>query len=87
MIHRSPRFSDRSILVCQGICCQKDGADKLLTAFKSQMASDTKIIPAGCLGKCDKSPVVLTLPRKIIYKRVSLEDVSRIFDTLPNPLR
>ncbi len=82
MIHRSPRFSDRSILVCQGLCCQKDGSEKLLKAFKSQTPSDTKIIPAGCLGKCEKSPIVLTLPRKITYKRVSLEDVSRICNAL-----
>ncbi len=82
MIHRSPRFSDRSILVCQGLCCQTDGSEKLLTAFKSQTPSDTKIIPSGCLGKCEDSPVVLTLPRKISYKRVSLEDVQNICNAL-----
>ena len=82
MIHKSPRFSDRSILVCQGLCCQKDGSEKLLKAFKSQTPSDTKIIPAGCLGKCEKSPIILTWPRKITYKRVSLEDVSRICNAL-----
>jgi (2Fe-2S) ferredoxin len=82
MIHRSPRFSDHSILVCQGLCCQKDGSEKLLTAFKSQTPSDTKIIPSGCLGKCEDSPVVLRRPRKKFYKRVSIEDVPRICNTL-----
>ena len=68
--------------LCHGLCCQKDGSKKLLTALKSQTPKDTKIIPSGCLGKCEDSPIVLTLPRKIFYQRVSLEDIPRICNTL-----
>ena len=75
-------LSDRSILVCQGRCCRKDGSTIILTAFESQANPGIKIIPCGCLGQCGNGPTVLILPEKIWYQRVKQKQVSLILETL-----
>ncbi|EAZ91292.1 (2Fe-2S) ferredoxin domain-containing protein [Crocosphaera chwakensis] len=79
VISSSSVFSDRTILVCQGRCCRKDGSKQLLMAFESQTPPDVQIIPCGCLGQCGNGPNIVILPEKKLYQRVSAKDVSLLF--------
>lgn len=82
VVTRSPNLSDRTILVCQGRCCRKDGSKHLLTAFQSQTPENIKIVPCGCLGQCGNGPNIVVLPDKIFYQRVYPQDVPMIFNQI-----
>jgi (2Fe-2S) ferredoxin len=75
-------LSDRTILVCQGRCCRKNGSKNVLTAFQSQTPPGTKIIPCSCLGKCGNGTTVLVLQEKICYPTVQPKDISFIYNSL-----
>ncbi|ACB49883.1 hypothetical protein cce_0532 [Crocosphaera subtropica ATCC 51142] len=77
-------LGDRSILVCQGRCCRKDGSKKILTALESQTSGDIKVMPCGCLGQCGNGPNIIILPEEKLYQRVSPKDVSVLFLTHQN---
>ena len=70
--------SDRTILVCLGRCCRKDGSKAVLTRFQSQATPEVEIIASGCLGQCGNGPNVLVLPEKICYQQVHAGDVLRL---------
>ena len=70
--------SDRTVLVCLGRCCRKDGSKAVLTRFQSQATPEVEIIPSGCLGKCGNGPNVLVLPEKIWCQQVRPKDVPSI---------
>ncbi|MGK7955544.1 MAG: (2Fe-2S) ferredoxin domain-containing protein [Crocosphaera sp.] len=71
---------DRTILVCQGRCCRKDGSTQLLAAFQSQTPENIKIVPCGCLGQCGNGPNIVVLPDKIFYQRIYPQDIPTIFN-------
>ena len=74
--------SDRTILVCQGRCCRKDGSRQILTAFQSQTPEKIEIVPCGCLGQCGNGPNIVILPDKIFHQRIYPPDVPIIFNQI-----
>jgi (2Fe-2S) ferredoxin len=67
-----------SILVCQHLTCRKQGAIKVLAAFKSLENYRICAQGCGCLGRCGNGPNVLIMPAQICYDRVKERDVSKI---------
>jgi NADH:ubiquinone oxidoreductase subunit E len=75
--------SKKSILVCQHLTCRKQGAAKVLAAFRSNVSSDRiSCEGCGCLGQCGNGPNVLILPEQVRYYYVSQADVPIIIDRL-----
>ncbi|MGK7956861.1 MAG: (2Fe-2S) ferredoxin domain-containing protein [Crocosphaera sp.] len=73
-------MSDRTILVCQGRCCRKDGSHQLLKVFQSQTPENITIVPCGCLGQCGNGPNIVVLPDKIFYQRIYPQDISTVLN-------
>jgi (2Fe-2S) ferredoxin len=73
--------SQKSILVCQHLTCRKQGAAKVLAAFRSDVsAAEISYEGCGCLGQCGNGPNVLILPEQVRYYHVSQADVPMIID-------
>ena len=69
----------------RGACSQKGGSD-VLQAFwqelqKRNLYDRVSVTYSGCLGPCDQGANVLVYPEGILYSRVSVADVTEIFDT------
>ncbi|MGF1480609.1 MAG: ferredoxin [Cyanophyceae cyanobacterium] len=65
----------KTVLVCQNRTCRKDGAKKVLAAFKSHDVPDVKIVACGCLGQCGSGPMVLVEPEQVWYAQVQPKEV------------
>lgn len=46
-----------TIRVCDSIACQLAGAEKLLADLRAAGLTDTRIVRAPCMGRCDAAPV------------------------------
>ncbi len=68
----------RSILICQNLTCRKQGAAKVLMAFRSLALTGIAIEGCGCLGQCGNGPTALVLPDRKWYHRVRPDDVVEI---------
>jgi (2Fe-2S) ferredoxin len=66
------------ILICQHLTCRKQGAAKVLAAFKATPTPELKIEGCGCLGRCGSGPNAIVLPARIWYHRLRLEDLPDI---------
>ena len=50
----------RTLRVCTGLSCQLAGAQSLLDAARSQLASDAvRVVGAPCIGRCEQAPAAL----------------------------
>lgn len=73
----------KHILICQHLTCRKQGAAKVLAAFKSTDIPDgISYEGCGCLGQCGNGPNILILPDRIWYYRVSVKDIPTIISSL-----
>jgi uncharacterized protein (DUF952 family) len=66
------------ILICQHRTCRKQGAAKVLAAFRTLTIPHVIYEGSGCLGNCGNGPMVLILPERIWYYHVRPQDVSKI---------
>jgi (2Fe-2S) ferredoxin len=66
------------VLICQHQTCRKQGAAKVLAAFRAMNIPNIRSDGCGCLGNCGNGPMVLVLPARIWYYRVHPQDVSKI---------
>jgi len=65
--------------------CGAKGATPLLQALwaelqKRQAFDQVAITYAGCIGPCDGGPNLLVYPEGVLYQRVTVDDISEIFD-------
>jgi (2Fe-2S) ferredoxin len=67
--------SFKCVRVCQNRACQKQGAAKVLAAFKASGVPGVTVTPTGCLGQCGNGPMVLVLPDRIWYSGVRPQEV------------
>ena len=70
----------RRVLVCQNRTCRKQGAAKVLGAFRKLSPSEVEVVTSSCLGQCGSGPMVLVLPEEVWYSGVSAEEVAAITD-------
>ncbi|NOZ36822.1 MAG: (2Fe-2S) ferredoxin domain-containing protein [Gammaproteobacteria bacterium] len=69
------------------ICCGRLGAQKMRDYAKQRIKvlgltgeGGTRINSAGCLGRCDKGPVVVIYPQGIWYSWIDEEDIDEIIE-------
>jgi len=71
------------ILVCGGAACESNQGIALFNALKNAVVSnrlvnDVQVVRTGCLGFCEKGPVVKILPQDTFYVEVKPEDADTI---------
>ena len=72
------------ITVCGGTGCHASGCHQVVDAFKKVLHDRVKsngvgLRVTGCHGFCERGPLVVIQPQKIMYQRVKPEDASTIF--------
>jgi uncharacterized protein (DUF952 family) len=75
-----------SVLVCQHLTCRKQGAAKVLAAFRTLNTPNVTYEGCGCLGNCGNGPMVFILPARIWYYLVQPQDVPKIAAVLINSM-
>jgi NADH:ubiquinone oxidoreductase subunit F (NADH-binding)/(2Fe-2S) ferredoxin/NAD-dependent dihydropyrimidine dehydrogenase PreA subunit len=73
------------VTVCGGTGCHASGCHQVIDAFKEVLQNHSKgkeinIRVTGCHGFCEKGPLVVVYPQKILYQRVKPEDASKIIE-------
>ena len=66
-------------------CCQSKGSIDLIQKLgeavsTTNLAQDTAVAGATCLGPCTLGPTVVVYPEGVWYQGVNLEDVSEIVE-------
>jgi len=72
------------ITVCGGTGCHASGCHAVVDAFNKVLQEKAKgngvgLRVTGCHGFCERGPLVVLYPRKVLYQRVKPEDASTIF--------
>ncbi len=72
------------ITVCTGTGCHASGCHQVVEAFKKVLQEHSggpqiSLRMTGCHGFCEKGPLVVIHPQKILYQRVKSEDAPKIF--------
>ncbi|MBR8837669.1 MAG: (2Fe-2S) ferredoxin domain-containing protein [Stigonema ocellatum SAG 48.90 = DSM 106950] len=62
--------SSKCVRVCQNRACRKQGAVKVLAAFKASPVPEVTVTGSGCLGQCGNGPIVLVVPDMVWYSGV-----------------
>ncbi|HPS08040.1 MAG TPA: NADH-quinone oxidoreductase subunit NuoF [Kiritimatiellia bacterium] len=71
------------ILVCGGTACESNQGIALFNALKKAveengLVNDVQVVRTGCLGFCEKGPIVKILPQNTFYVQVKPEDAAVI---------
>ena len=71
------------ILVCGGTACESNKGVALFSALKSavethKLVNDVQVVRTGCMGFCEKGPIVKVLPQDTFYVDVKPEDAEAI---------
>ncbi len=71
------------ILVCGGTACESNQGIALFNALKKAvethgLVNDVQVVRTGCLGFCEKGPIVKVLPQDTFYVEVKPEDAEVI---------
>lgn len=69
----------------KGFCFQKDSVG-IVQSFMEEienndLTDDVMVTNTGCLGICDKGPIVIVYPEGTWYREVSAEDVPEIVES------
>ena len=73
------------VTVCGGTGCHASGCHQVIDAFRKVLQDHSKgnginIRVTGCHGFCERGPLVVIYPQKILYQRVKPEDARTIFE-------
>jgi len=71
------------IAVCSDTGCQAWGADEVASRFEAELGGEgtnrkARVKRVGCMGLCERGPLVAIRPHGIFYQRVSAEDVPEV---------
>jgi NADP-reducing hydrogenase subunit HndC len=71
------------ILVCGGTACESNQGIALFSALKNAvqahgLVNEVQVVRTGCLGFCEKGPIVKVLPQDTFYVEVKPEDAEAI---------
>lgn len=87
----SKRNPDQPLItVCGGTGCHASGCHAVVDAFKKVLqerasGNGVGLRVTGCHGFCERGPLVVIHPKKVLYQKVKPEDVPTIFqDTVLN---
>ena len=73
------------ILVCGGTACESSKSAELVNALrghveKKGLANEVQVVRTGCLGFCEKGPIVKVLPQDTFYVEVKPEDAEELIN-------
>ena len=73
------------ILVCGGTACESSKSAELVAALKAYvekkgLTNDVQVVRTGCLGFCEKGPIVKILPQDTFYVHVKPEDAEDLIN-------
>lgn len=73
------------ITVCTGTGCHASGCHQVVDAFKKVLSDHPEgrrvnLRMTGCHGFCEKGPLVVLHPKKILYQKVKPENCREIFE-------
>ena len=73
------------VTLCGGTGCTASGSGAVKQAFleeleKRDLAGNIDVKITGCHGFCEQGPVCVILPRKILYRQITEEDVAEIVE-------
>jgi (2Fe-2S) ferredoxin len=80
MSETQERSCPRQVFICQGRTCRHLGSSQVLEAFRAAPVPGVEIVGSGCLGECGNGPMVLVMPERVGYWRVSAKEVSLIIE-------
>jgi NADH:ubiquinone oxidoreductase subunit F (NADH-binding)/(2Fe-2S) ferredoxin/NAD-dependent dihydropyrimidine dehydrogenase PreA subunit len=70
------------VAICAGTGCRASGCLKVKEALeaelKKQNMDDVNVLATGCLGFCEKGPMIIIHPDKYFYQHVKVADVPEI---------
>ena len=71
------------ILVCGGTACESNKGIELVAELKRAveavgLVNDVQVVRTGCLGFCEKGPIVKIIPEDTFYVEVKPEDATEI---------
>ena len=72
------------VTVCAGTGCRAYGSLKVKEALEAEIEKQNmkvEVLATGCLGFCEKGPMVVIHPDKYFYQSVKVEDVPEIVST------
>ena len=76
--------TNKEIMVCSSTGCKSNHGDKVIEAFKSQLAShnitNVSVERTGCFGLCALGPIVIVYPEGTFYCRVTPEGAKEIVE-------
>jgi len=75
--------SKTCIAICSGTGCNSPDNQQIIAAFKKEtgkaaLKGKVDIRETGCMGLCEKGPIVVIYPEGICYVQVKPEDISEI---------
>lgn len=71
------------ILICGGTGCISAGSDDVAKSFATEIEEKkfkAKVVRTGCHGFCEKGPLTVICPGKILYTNLQKEDVKEIVE-------
>ena len=69
------------VTICAGTGCRASGSLKVKEALETEIKKQNmkvEVLATGCLGFCEKGPMVVVHPDKYFYQHVKVEDVPEI---------
>lgn len=71
------------VVICGGNGCMARKSDNLKNEFDKQikaynLSGEVRTFQGGCLGFCERGPIVIVFPDQIFYEKVELKDVETI---------
>lgn len=75
----------KEVIVCGGTGCLSSGNDRILENLKKKIKDlgkeeEIRIVKTGCVGFCEKGPIVKILPDNTFYAEVTPDDVDEIIN-------
>ena len=82
---KARKSSERSVTVCCGTGCTASGSLKVFARFEDEIKQrnlDTRVEvkATGCHGFCERGPLVIVSPGRLLYQRVTPDDVPEIVE-------
>ena len=73
----------KEVIVCGGTGCMSSGNDKILENLQIKvkelgLENEIRIVKTGCVGFCEKGPIVKIMPDNTFYAEVTPDDVDEI---------
>ena len=73
----------KEVIVCGGTGCMSSGNDKILENLQNKvkelgLESEIRIVKTGCVGFCEKGPIVKIMPDNTFYAEVTPDNVDEI---------